>query len=376
MNLLETKIMERIRTEGPIPFSTFMEMALYEPGLGYYASENVEIGRAGDFYTSQHVHAAFGIMIARQLEEMWEIMGRPSSFSVIEPGAGAGLTCLDILQHLEHRDVFRSLTYFIIEANPATKRKQMSILDRYSGMVRWFDSLNALQSCGGCIFSNELLDAFPVHLIGMHEELREVFVDAKQANPAIAFREVFNPPSTDALADYLHEFSIDLPKGYRTEINLRIREWLHAVAEILSEGFILTIDYGYPAQEYYDRERNRGTLLCYSRHQAHDNPYINVGKQDITSHVNFSSVKKWGEQLGFSTLGFCQQGAYFVSLGIDQVIRELFEKSSDYLFEVARIKRLLFPGTLGETHKVIVQYKGRGHPHLRGFTLKNQAGAL
>ena len=378
MNPLEKKITERIQAEGPITFETFMEMALYEPGLGYYASEHAEIGKAGDFYTSQHVHRAFGTMIAKQLEEMWEIMGRPSDFSIIEPGAGAGLMCLDILQYLENRAFFRSLTYLLVETNPSVILKQRNVLNKYTDKVRWIHSLNQPKNKIGCILSNELLDAFPVHLIEMDERLSEVFIDIcrHDVNSETSFQEGKGVPSTDALVDYLHEFSIQLPRGYRTEINLRIKDWLQSAADVLSEGFILTIDYGYPSYEYYSEERNRGTLLCYCKHQAHENPYTDIGHQDITAHVNFSSVKKWGEYLGFKTLGFCQQGTYLISLGIDRLIQELFTNSSDYLFEVARIKRLIFPGTLGETHKVMVQYKGKGTPKLRGFSMKNQAGHL
>jgi SAM-dependent MidA family methyltransferase len=378
MNPLENKIIDRIKTEGPLPFKTFMEMALYEPGLGYYASENTEIGKAGDFYTSQHVHPAFGAMIARQLEEMWEILGRPSEFFAIEPGAGAGLMCLDILNYLRNRDIFSSLTYLIIEKNPSVQIKQAKVLSSHADKVRWISSLEKAGRCRGCILSNELLDAFPVHLIEMEDEVSEVYVDADShvGESAAVFREVKGAPSSDAISGYLQEFSVELPKGYRTEVNLSIQEWLRSAADVLSEGFILIVDYGYPSHEYYSEERNRGTLLCYFRHQAHENPYTNIGFQDITAHVNFSSVKKWGESFGFRTLGFCQQGIYLISLGIDQVIQELFLNSDDYLFEVARIKRLLFPGTLGETHKVMVQFKGEGNPQLKGFAMKNQAGKL
>ena len=378
MNLLENKIVERITTEGPISFETFMEMALYEPGLGYYASEDIEIGKAGDFYTSQHLHPVFGSMIARQLEEMWEILGRPPDFFAIEPGAGAGLMCLDILHSLQGRDFFESLTYLIVEKNPSVIRKQTGLLREYAGKVRWVNSLREAGERTGCILSNELFDAFPVHLIEMGEDLREIYLDLKKpmGSSSSPFLEVQCSPSTDDLSDYLREFSIQLAKGYKTEINLGIREWLRSAADVLSVGFILTVDYGYPSYEYYSDERNRGTLLCYFRHQVHEDPYVNIGQQDITAHVNFSSVKTWGECFGFQTLGFCQQGTYLISLGIDKEIRNLLKKSADYLFEVARIKRLIFPGTFGETHKVMVQYKGRGNPQLQGFVMKNQAGKL
>jgi len=373
MNPLQQKIIERIKTEGPIPFVTFMEMALYEADLGYYATHNIEIGRAGDFYTSQHVHPAFGAMIAVQLEEMWKTMGRPPDFYAIEPGAGAGLMCLDILQYLQDKEFYHALTYLLVETNPSVQLKQKNVLKKYEDKVRWASSLLTVGNRKGCILSNELLDAFPVHLVGMNEEIREIYITFSDDS---SFSEIRMPPSTPALTDYFDEFSVQLPKGYRTEINLRIKDWLQSSSEILSEGFILTIDYGYPSREYYSEERNRGTLLCYYRHQVHEDPYINIGHQDITAHVNFSSVKKWGEFFGFRTLGFCRQGAYLISLGIDGIIQKLYADSPDYLFEVARIKRLIFPGTLGETHKVMVQYKGKGNPQLQGFSMKNQAEKL
>jgi len=373
MNPLQQKIIERIKTEGPIPFVTFMEMALYEADLGYYATHNIEIGRAGDFYTSQHVHPAFGAMIAVQLEEMWKTMGNPPDFYAIEPGAGAGLMCLDILQYLQDKEFYHALTYLLVETNPSVQLKQKNVLKKYEDKVRWASSLLTVGNRKGCILSNELLDAFPVHLVGMNEEIREIYITFSDDS---SFSEIRMPPSTPALTDYFDEFSVQLPKGYRTEINLRIKDWLQSSSEILSEGFILTIDYGYPSREYYSEERNRGTLLCYYRHQVHEDPYINIGHQDITAHVNFSSVKKWGEFFGFRTLGFCRQGTYLISLGIDGVIQKLYADSPDYLFEVARIKRLIFPGTLGETHKVMVQYKGKGNPQLQGFSMKNQAEKL
>ncbi len=378
MNPLEKRICERISAEGPITFETFMDMALYEPGLGYYASENIEIGRAGDFYTSQHVHPAFGIMIARQLEEMWDSMGRPAAFFAVEPGAGAALMCRDILSYLTDKDLFRALTYVIVEANPAVRRKQEALLAGFSGKVAWRASLHEVGKRIGCLLSNELLDAFPVHLVRMEDDLAEVYVDFDRhgSGENVRFVEVTRPPSTAALSEYLSEFAPRLPKGYRTEINLRIKDWLKSVSDVLDEGFVLTIDYGYPSREYYDAERNRGTLLCYSGHRTEENPLVKVGRQDITAHVNFSAVKRWGELFGLKAIGFCRQGTYLVSLGIDRLIRELYERSPEYLFEVSRIKRLIFPGTLGDTHKVIVQYKGKGNPQLRGFMVKNEIEKL
>ncbi len=371
MTPLEQRIIKKIKKEGPITFETFMEMALYEPGLGYYASDRTVIGRTGDFYTSSHLHSAFGAMIGKQLEEMWDVIDRPADFYIVEIGAGAGYMCKDILDYLNKKS-FSPLAYIIVEPNPFMKEKQVRLLERYSYKVKWISSLKELGNIRGCIISNELLDAFPIHLVEMEDKLKEVYVSV--VNSLLV--EIKGDLSTDVITDYFNEFSIELTMGHRTEVNLRIKDWLWSINESLSEGFVLTIDYGYPAQEYYSEDRKRGTLLCYYRHHINEDPYQNIGEQDITAHINFSSVKKWGEGLGLKTLGFCQQGVFFIALGIDELINELYENSPDYLFEVAKIKGLILPGTMGESHKVIVQYKGEGFPELRGFSMKNQIGNL
>ena len=140
----------------------------------------------------------------------------------------------------------------------------------------------------------------------------------------------------------------------------------------MTEGFILTIDYGYTAEEYYDEERTKGTLLCYYKHQVNENPYENIGEQDITAHVNFSSLRKWGEEIGFKTIGYCPQGTFLISLGIDEAITELYSNSPDYESEILKIKGLILPHGMGESHKVMIQYKGERLPALRGFSMRNQ----
>jgi SAM-dependent MidA family methyltransferase len=349
-----------------------MEMSLYEPWLGYYATDKTETGKAGDFYTSQHIHSIFGSMIGKQIREMWELMGKPSNFLAVEPGAGVGYMCKDILDYFNKEGLLNSITYIIIENNPFMQKKQKDILVNYSDRVRWVSSIKELDTIHGCILSNELLDSFPVHLIEMGNELKEIYVTTDNNN----LHELKGHPDTNALYEYISEFSLDLPKGYRTEFNLRIKDWLRSIHNILLEGFILTIDYGYPSWDYYSPERNRGTLLCYHKHQTIENPYINIGEQDITAHVNFSSVKKWGEEFGFETLGFCQQGTYLIALGIDEVIQKLLSTQKEYLFEVAKIKKLILPGTIGETHKIMIQYKGTNPPNLRGFSIKNKKDKL
>lgn len=372
MNTLEQKIIERIKKQGPITFETFMDMTLYCPELGYYTSPETSIGRKGDFYTSPHLHPVFGAIIGRQIEEMWDIMGRPSDFHAVEIGAGTGYLCKDILDYLKNLEIFSAMKYVIVELNPTMTDKQRYLLGDLGEKVKWTSSVSELKNIKGCIFLNELLDAFPVHMVEMSNELKEIYVAFDGSN----FIEQLHVVMSNKLMSYFKEFSIKIPEGYRTEINLKIKDWLKEVSEALTEGFILTIDYGYTAEEYYDSERSKGTLLCYHKHRTTENPYENIGQQDITAHVNFSSLKKWGQDIGLKTIGYCPQGTFLIASGIDEVITELYSDSPDYSFEVSKIKGLLLPQGMGESHKVMVQYKGKDTPKLRGFSIRNQRSSL
>jgi SAM-dependent MidA family methyltransferase len=364
----EKVIIKRIKEEGPVTFERFMEIALYEPGCGYYTSGRNAIGREGDFFTSSHLHHSFGRSIAKQIEQMWEFMGRPEDFRIVEMGPGLGYACRDMLGYLRERDFYGSLQYVLIELSPAVREKQETLLAEFNGKVTWFSSLKEIGRMRGCIFSNELLDAFPVHLVQMDGSLREIYVSVTDGR----LHEEPGPLSSAAIARYFGEMNIILEKGYRTEVNLRIRDWLADIACVLREGFILTVDYGYTAREYYSEDRDRGTLLCYHRHQLSEDALVNAGQQDITAHVNFSSLKQWGEELGIRTVGLAGQGAFLMSLGIDEEIRVLDPASGDFPFELARIKRLFMPQGLGDSHSVMIQYKGAGEPVLKGFSLRNR----
>lgn len=370
MSPLKEKIIERIESEGPINFETFMEMALYYPGLGYYTKDSTKIGRAGDFYTSPHLHSIFGAMIGRQMEEMWTIIGNPDIFHVVEMGAGMGYLAKDMLEYLEGKEIFKHLKYTIVEVNPTVRAKQQELLSEFKDNIKWIFSIDEIEPVTGCFLSNELLDAFPVRLIEVSNNpdngLKEIYVSIDGDDLV----EIKMPCSAE-VKTYLNEFDIKLPEGYKTEVNLKIKDWLIEVTNKLLEGFILTIDYGYPAQDYYSEDRNRGTLLCYYQHQINENPYQNIGEQDLTAHVNFSSLKKWGDELGLKSLGFCSQGTYLVSLGIGEIIKELYGDSPD-VFDVAKIKGLIMPQGMGESHKVMIQYKGKTKPGLRGFSFRNQ----
>jgi SAM-dependent MidA family methyltransferase len=370
---LEEHIRARIKSGGPMTFAAFMQEALYHPGLGYYTSPETEIGRAGDFYTSPHLHPLFGAMLGRQAEDMWELMGRPPGFTIVEAGGGRGWLARDMMDYLKGREIYHALAYVLVEVNPSLAERQRALLEEHSSKVTWAQDLGDISPMTGLILSNELFDAMPVHLIQIDDdELKEIYV----ALEGDAFVESVASPSTPAIQEYLDEFGIRLPSGYRTEVNLAMRDWLRAASGVLKEGFILTIDYGYPAEELYLTERDRGTLLCYSGHQVNEDPLANIGGQDITAHINFSALKKWGEDLGLRSLGFTRQGPYLVALGIDEMITALVEDSPEYRSEISRIKGLIMPGGMGDTHKVLVQYRGDGDPMLRGFGMNNRLDSL
>jgi SAM-dependent MidA family methyltransferase len=380
MNPLEQIIIEKIRREGPVPFETFMDMALYHPEFGYYSSSESALGREGDFLTSPHLHPIFGAMIGRQLCELWQTMGKPTEFDIVEMGAGHGYLAKDSFDYLQNASenmsaFLDSARYIIVEPYAHFEKKQRTVVGdllENQGRITWVKSLSELNDIKGCIFSNELLDAFPVHLIRMNETVNEIFINY---NENIFIEEMQGVSSSD-ITNYINIFSIGLPPGYKTEINLRIKKWLESVAAVLKEGFVLTIDYGYSAKEYYSDDRTGGTLLCYHKHTPNDSPYRNIGQQDITAHVNFSSLKLWGDDLGLKTVGYCPQGTFLTAAGIDEMIVELYSDSADYLSEISKIKRLIFPQGMGDSHNVMIQYRGNEMPEIRGFSMRNQVDSL
>jgi len=352
-------------------------MALYDSEFGYYVSQGQRIGREGDFYTSSHLHPIFGVMVGKQITEMWDLMGSPERFTIVEMGAGEGYVCKDMLDYLNQAgnggqrpesSFYQTLQYLIVERNELQRHRQQERLNAYKEKIRWISDIREAGAIRGCIFSNELLDAFPVHLVRMEDQLREIFVN----HNGITFIDQTGDLSSDAIAGYFRNAGIELAVGYTTEVNLRIRDWLLDINAVLEKGFVFTIDYGHPAEEYYSEDRNRGTLLCYHNHEFSEDPYQNIGDQDMTSHVNFSAVKRWGEEMGLRALGYCSQGSFFLSMGIDQEIARLAESSADYLFELGRIKKLFLPQGMGDSHKVLIQYKGSELPQLQGFSMRNQ----
>ncbi len=376
-----------------ITFAEYMELVLYQPEQGYYATNVVNIGTQGDFFTSPHLGADFGELLAEQFVQMWEILGKPTSFSLIEMGAGQGILALDILKYLQQHypDFFASLNYIIVEKSPALREEQRQRLQEFS--LRWCN-LEEIpsNSITGCFFSNELVDALPVHQFIIEEgQLQEIYVTTlieageqedkgdKEASylPPTTYRlpsspsnlapfvEVVGEPSTPRLAEYFDLVTVELPSkayadGYRSEINLAALDWLRMVAERLQHGYVLTIDYGYPASRYYSPRRSQGTLQCYYQHHRHDNPYINIGRQDITAHVEFTALERWGDHCGLQKVGFIQQGLFLMALGIGDRIAGLSttnQSIQQVLLRRDTLHQLIDPIGLGG-FGVLVQSKG------------------
>lgn len=351
-------IIGKIKQRGPISFCDFMEMALYYPELGYYASDKEQIGKSGDFYTNSSLTQAFGEMLGKQIEEMWRILGK-KNITVVEIGAGTGMLSEDVLKYLnKNRDLSYNLNYCIVEKSHSMKKKQKDRLKNEN--VKWNDSLTEFVGMEGCIFSNELPDAFPVHIVVMENQLMEVFVDYEES-----FKEILRPASQQ-LKDYFKELNVKLSHGYRTEINLEAIKWTENIASVLKKGFVITIDYGYPSDELYQEYRNRGTLLCYYRHSVNESPYELIGEQDITSHVNFSALDHWGKKSGLELCGFTDQAHFLMGLGIDEYMNNLQKNDPvGYYRKMLPIKSLIMD--MGETFKVMIQKKGIKAADLSGF---------
>ena len=370
---LRTFILFQIEKRGSVPFSQFMDWCLYHPEYGYYQSERAKIGREGDYYTSPCVHPLFGGLIAKQLAQMAEQLGG-STFEVVESGGGRGFLCEDILQWAEENSwpFYQRLRYHLIETAPSFLKEQRKRLAKYEtqGKVFWIDP-EAFEAGSvqieGCFLSNELVDAFPVHQVIFHDgKLKEVYVIQDHGQ----LKEQMGELSDPRIASYFQSMDLTLQEGQRAEVNLKALDWMEKVAGCLKKGFVLTIDYGYLSQELYDPHRREGTLLCYYQHQTSDNPYERLGEQDLTSHVNFTSLIRKGGEVGLRFTGLVPQYQFLIALGLLQEMEALGKGRSeaDKLQLRLSLKHLIEPEMgMGEVFKVLIQHKGIDQPQLDGL---------
>ncbi len=377
---LITAISSEIAKSGPIPFVRFMELALYHPQYGYYMRQPDEaqaerIGWSGDFYTSSDVHPILSRAIAAQARQMDELLGHPLPFTIIEMGAGKGLLARDCLAaiHARQDDFSSRVRYVLIERSPAMQALQKQNLAPWlnqPGLVTWVEGLDALgpQSVTGLFFSNELVDAFPVHRIRMAGgQTQELFVDYRDGR----FEECLKPLSTPALGHYLQRLNQTWPEGYKTELNLQALGWMEQVAQRIDRGFVMTIDYGHTAQDLYGPERKNGTFLCYYQQLTGDVPYERIGQQDMTAHVDFTSLATVGVAAGLHVTGFTNQMSFLMGLGVEEMIGQLDPESPEFGAAI----HLLKPDGMGRTFKILMQHRGVDRPDLDGLKFKPFFGA-
>lgn len=345
------RLAKEIEQPGWISFARYMQLVLHEPGIGYYAAGAQKFGRGGDFVTAPELGRLFGRTLARQLRE---IPGK----RILELGAGSGALAQTLLGEL-------TCEYLILETSAALRERQRA---RLGSRVQFIDRLPPRWA--GAVIANEVVDAMPVHAVAWTErgvmERGVSFRDGK-----LVWAE--KPASGDLLEEAR---AIKVPTPYQSEINLVARAWMRTLGERLAEGAIFVIDYGFPRHEYYHPQRAMGTLMCHHRHQAHGDPFLHPGEQDVTAHVDFSALADAARGAGLEVLGYATQAQFLVNCGITEVLGEAnVESALNYAPLAAEANKLLSPAEMGELFKVLAVGRAVERP-LLGFARGDRSNAL
>jgi SAM-dependent MidA family methyltransferase len=383
---LRVKIEREIRERGPIPFSRYMEICLYDPDQGYYSRHAERFGKAGDFYTSSDVHAVFGRLLARQFDAMWQALDRPPQIEILELGPGRGLFASDVLDWSKKKfpGFFAALTYTLQETSPALRAKLRDTLrehiesgkaaipelrasprgakeespGRKSGVGVGNDQVpEGRPTVIGrplapetplIVFANEFFDALPVEILGTQGKLHLALENDR-------LHEIWLPPSAEEL-EFLDRYGVHPESGERIEVPLIAQDWMQQLAHSISRGFLLIIDYGYTRAEQL-AGRHRGTLMAYRHHSASPNPYQAPGEQDITAHVNFTALAAAPEQAGMQVQNLRTQSQFLMGIGEANQFADAFEgcRLPQERAKVAlQLKHLVTPAGMGETFHVLV----------------------
>jgi SAM-dependent MidA family methyltransferase len=357
-------VRETIRQRGPVTFDWFMEQALYHPEFGHYSSGKCAIGRRGDYFTNVSVGPLFGRLLAAQVAEMWEILGRPGDFTIVEQGAHHGEFAGDVLEEARERtpDFFLALRYSVIEPFPILEARQRERLRDFTEKLTWRKSVGDLKPFTGVHFSNELLDSMPVRLIGREsgKDWQERLVDS--VGDGFAF--VTRPIADEKLRQHLEKLPRVGEALYETEVNLGALTWIEDVARKLTRGFFLAVDYGYPRAEFYAARRTTGTLQCRAEHRAVSSPLEEIGRADITAHVDWTSVAERGEASGLKVIGFTDQHHFITGL----LTRRAPQES-----ERCALQTLLHPELLGTRFQFLGLGRDVPDQSLSGFRYAREA---
>jgi SAM-dependent MidA family methyltransferase len=362
---LVAQLRARIEARGGwIPFSEYMEFALYAPGLGYYSAGSRKLGEEGDFITAPELGKLFGRTLARQLHELIA-----AGFDqILEVGAGSGTLAATLLEELETRGALPH-RYLILELSPELRvRERDTLAARVPHLLERVAWLNGLPpNFRGVVIGNEVLDAMPMEIVRIGDTGHE------QAGVDADLQWRFVPASGELSRAAA---ILDLPVPYRTEIPLMARHFVTTLGSSLEAGVLLFIDYGFPRHEFYHRQRDAGTLMCHYRHHAHDDPFFLPGLQDITSHVDFSAVAHAGREAGLAVLGYCNQAQFLVNCGVTEVLTEAQESDTRTRPRLsAEADKLLSPAEMGELFKVIALGRGIEAP-LLGFRARDRKHTL
>lgn len=362
---LISEIKRRIREKEKITFAEFMDIALYWSDKGYYTSSRTIWGKDGDYLTNVDISPVFGRLIAMQLKEMWEIMGSPRLFTIVEAGAGNGGLSFQISGAIKElfKEFYSAVRFKLVDINPALIKDQGEKFSCHSAIEEIEPGIT------GCIVSNELIDAFPVHRVIEADGLKEVYVCVNDGE----FTETAGDISDTAINVYLERLGIRLLNRQTSEVNLRAMNWIKKAGALIDKGFVITIDYGLPAKELFHPARGGG-LQCYYKHTMSDNPYQRIGYQDITSKVDFTSLALAGKDAGLEVTGFTTQFYFLTGIGVWSELKEAAEAGINDIETLKwnqGIKELAFPGGMGDDFKVLIQHKGVENPALKCLSFKD-----
>jgi SAM-dependent MidA family methyltransferase len=341
---------EIVANQGWIAFARYMELALYEPGLGYYAGGAQKFGREGDFVTAPELGSLFGRTLARQLKEL--------AYPILEFGAGSGALAATLLsQH--------AFDYRIIEVSPQLEARQQA---RLGGRAQWLERLP--ERIRGVVIANEVVDAMPVHAVAWRPDgIMERGVG--RSGEQLVWKE---RAASGELREEASKIQVDAP--YESEIGLVAQAWMRELAARLEEGVIFIFDYGFPRREYYHPQRSTGTLMCHYRHRAHADVFAHPGEEDITAHVDFTALAGAAVDAGLEVLGYATQAQFLVNCGITDALGEAnIENALHYAPLAAEAQKLLSPSEMGELFKVLAVGRGVNCP-LRGFANGDRSHTL
>ncbi len=365
---LRQKIEQEIRERGPIPFSRYMEMCLYDPALGYYSRNAEQFGKAGDFYTSSDVHAVFGRLLARQFDEMWRALGSPERMEILEIGPGRGLFAQDVLDWSRKKfpAFFDAVHYSLAESSPALRGRLQATLEQHfaAGKASLCSDGEAVLPSEAAlerpltaevpiiVFGNEFFDALPVEVLSSQGELRISEKDGR-------LLESWQPASAEAL-EFLDRYGVHPEAGERIEASLIAQRYMSQIAATIKRGFIIAIDYGYTRQEQL-AGRHRGTIAAYRQHSMSANPYEAPGEQDITAHVNFTVLAAAAEEQGMQVQPLLTQSQFLLGIGEHNQFADAFEGCrlpQEHAKVALQLKHLVTPAGMGESFQVLVASKG------------------